>query len=307
MEKNVVTSELISMNMMEKLTGVSQHTLRSWERRHRAVEPSRSESGRRMYSMKDVERIRHLAGAVANGHSIGLIARLNDNQLQSLQPFQPQSPLHSKPETEHIVSEILRQVEAYSPTAIDLALTRASAQHTARDFIINIVAPLLGQMGFKVSNREMNVAQEHLLSGILRTHLGRIYQSFLSPPTTGPLILFAAPEGNLHEFGILLAAILASMKGCRTYFLGANLPLEDLLSAAEHTRAKAIVIGAAALPVEFIVRPLSKYFSGLDRKLPLTVEVWLGGDHALENAHWFKRRKPRLMNSLMQFENEVMS
>ena len=176
---------------------------------------------------------------------------------------------------------------------------------TAPDFILQIVAPLLSQVGQEVERRRLNVAQEHLLSSILRTHLGRLYQSFLLLPASGPIVLFATPEGNLHEFGILLAAILAALQGLRTHFLGANLPAQDLLKAAHDTGAAILVIGATAIPPEIQVRPLNSYFSEIDKKLPKSIEVWLGGDSALSASTGFRRHKPRLIASLEQFAQEV--
>ena len=41
---------------VSSLTGLDPNTIRAWERRHRAVEPSRSAGGTRSYSDLDVER-----------------------------------------------------------------------------------------------------------------------------------------------------------------------------------------------------------------------------------------------------------
>jgi len=53
------------------MTGLSTHTIRAWERRHRAVEPSRTAALQRRYSREDVEfllRVKHLNRA--GGRSI---------------------------------------------------------------------------------------------------------------------------------------------------------------------------------------------------------------------------------------------
>ncbi len=43
-----------------KLTGLSDHTIRVWERRYEAVVAGRSDSGRRVYRTADVEKLRLL-------------------------------------------------------------------------------------------------------------------------------------------------------------------------------------------------------------------------------------------------------
>src|SRR5258706_6580721 len=64
-----------------KMTGLGIDTLRAWERRYAAVRPTRDERGR-MYSDEDIQRLRLLRDAVANGHSVGRVAALSDEQLK---------------------------------------------------------------------------------------------------------------------------------------------------------------------------------------------------------------------------------
>lgn len=64
------------VGMVSKMTGLSTHTLRMWEKRYAAVVPKRTEAGGRLYTDADVERLRLLHDLVEQGHSIGGIANL---------------------------------------------------------------------------------------------------------------------------------------------------------------------------------------------------------------------------------------
>lgn len=68
--------------MVSRLTGISQHVLRVWERRHGAVTAHRSENGRRLYSQRDVDRLLLLKHLVDRGDTIGQLAHLDDEQLR---------------------------------------------------------------------------------------------------------------------------------------------------------------------------------------------------------------------------------
>jgi len=57
-----------------KLTGLSDHTIRVWERRYQAVVARRLANGRRIYSDADVERLSLLKQLTDRGISIGQIA-----------------------------------------------------------------------------------------------------------------------------------------------------------------------------------------------------------------------------------------
>ena len=67
---------------VSKMTGLGIDTLRAWERRYDAVRPHRDDRGR-LYSDADVQRLRLLRDAVANGHAIGRAARFDVRELQA--------------------------------------------------------------------------------------------------------------------------------------------------------------------------------------------------------------------------------
>ncbi len=65
-----------------RLTGLSQHVLRIWEKRYDAVEPLRSDTDRRLYRQQDIDRLTLLKTLVDRGQAIGSIASLDNAELQ---------------------------------------------------------------------------------------------------------------------------------------------------------------------------------------------------------------------------------
>ena len=66
-----------------RMTGISQHVLRVWEKRYGVVDPLRSDNQRRLYSDSDVRRLSLLKSLVDRGHAIGSIAELDDVALEN--------------------------------------------------------------------------------------------------------------------------------------------------------------------------------------------------------------------------------
>src|SRR5947209_20167031 len=60
-----------SIAAVSKLTGVSCHSLRVWERRYGFPRPSRSASGQRRYSDEQVRRLQLIADLLQHGMGIG--------------------------------------------------------------------------------------------------------------------------------------------------------------------------------------------------------------------------------------------
>ncbi|MBT8078150.1 MAG: MerR family transcriptional regulator [Gammaproteobacteria bacterium] len=66
--------QLYGIGAVAKLTGLTDHTIRVWERRYDAVVARRAENGRRMYSAADAEKLGLLKHLTDRGLSIGQIA-----------------------------------------------------------------------------------------------------------------------------------------------------------------------------------------------------------------------------------------
>ena len=68
---------LYPMRTVAKLTKVDPHRIRFWETRYGLVQPARDESGHRLYSEDQVDRIRQIGELVdARGMSLTAIQRL---------------------------------------------------------------------------------------------------------------------------------------------------------------------------------------------------------------------------------------
>ena len=66
---------------VSRSTGIPIATIRIWEHRYGAVQPIRSAKNSRLYSRDDIERLALLKAAVDEGHAIGTIAVLNNQQI----------------------------------------------------------------------------------------------------------------------------------------------------------------------------------------------------------------------------------
>ncbi|MEM7700051.1 MAG: MerR family transcriptional regulator [Verrucomicrobiota bacterium] len=74
--------EFYEISAVARLTGISSHVLRVWERRYCVVEPKRSETRRRQYSQADLQKLSLLKTLVDGGHAISSVARLSTAQLE---------------------------------------------------------------------------------------------------------------------------------------------------------------------------------------------------------------------------------
>lgn len=104
-----------SIGAVARLTGLTVHNLRVWEKRHQAVATVRSGSGRRLYSEDALQRLLLLKKCVDQGMAIGQLAPLTDDELEeTLATFTQVEPRgQARPALRAAVvgSELAQQVE----------------------------------------------------------------------------------------------------------------------------------------------------------------------------------------------------
>jgi DNA-binding transcriptional MerR regulator len=289
-----------------RLTGLSADRLRVWERRHQAVQPSRTGTGRRAYGEAEVKRLRLLADLVRQGHSIGQLASQSDRDL-SLLLAQGGSNSGSGLAREDF-DGLLNAIDAFDMEALRRGIARYRHLLSPQDFSFTLVPQLMAQVGMKIEEGKFTVAQEHGVSDLLRHVLRQQYDD-LAPleGTVKGVALLAAPEGHLHDFGILLSAILCRFHGFSTHFLGPNLPAASIVSAAKGLGASAVILGISRLGPDNTKVEINEFLAELDRALPRKVSLWLGGPGSGEVKRKKIQRTAWVFESLEELRQKLES
>ena len=251
-----------SLGAVCRLTGLSPHVLRAWERRYDAVSPRRSPGGTRKYSESDIARLQLLAAGVRAGHRIGDLVELADSEIRSLL----ETPA-GLPSTEQAIEALARLDSAEVERLLGMQLAALGPA----EFASRVALPLLGEIGDRWGSGKLCVASEHLGSASLRMFLGIALRAH--PNGAGPPVLFATPAGERHELGVMIAAVCAQSCGARASYLGPDLPADQIVWAASEIGARAVALGAVTLSGA----KLSAELGRVRRELPDEVELWVGG------------------------------
>jgi DNA-binding transcriptional MerR regulator len=261
-----------SLGAVVRLTGLSAHVLRAWERRYEAVRPLRTPGGTRRYREADVARLRSLRKAVASGHPIGEIARLSEAELEHRLRL---APGLSKPDLAPILAAIERMHGCEAERLLGAQLAALGGVRFAR----LVASPLLAEVGDRWENGRLCVASEHLVSTLLRNLLGGALRT-TSAAAQAPAIVFTTAPGERHELGALMAAVAAADAGGNPVFFGPDLPIADVARAVDSLAATAVALGICrsnGVDHEGSLRALRA-------ALPDAVEIWVGGAGAASLA-----------------------
>ena len=248
-----------------KMAGINPTLLRAWERRYHLVEPTRTPSGYRVYTPADIEVLRAAAQLVAAGHSISEIARLPRAELeQAAQTLLPlprgasdldrplTAPLTAgddevpaaarEPELAASIKEALSAVQSFDRERFEAALfplTTAGLGPVA--LCERVLLPLLEAIGDAWEQGDLSVAAEHFGSALCRAKILQ-YLEFMARGASGPRVVCACPENELHEGGLMAFAVHAAAARWQVIYLGTHTPVDQALGTAVRIRAAMLAI-----------------------------------------------------------------
>ncbi len=254
------------MRVVTRLTGLTAERLRAWETRHGAVTPSRTAGGSRRYTEADVERLRWLRRATEEGHRIGDLAGLDLDALRQRLACDVDAG------EERRFDEMLAAVDALDAGTLRRLLETRARELGPVEFALEEALPLAAAIGERWAEGRTSVAAEHRATNVLRSILVESVEIGVDDGL-GPRVVFASPEGERHDLGVLAAAIAARAFGAQPIFVGADVPIADLVESTVAARAQALALGFAVSPPETV----ESILRDVRRALPEEVALWIGG------------------------------
>lgn len=226
---------LYNIGVVARMTNVSMATLRAWERRYEFPESERTAGGHRVYSERDVMRLRWVKERIDEGMQTAqaIHALRHQEQVGNVAYSQPASLVRE--ERIEISPHHLGRVSDQLFTALanrDLAqadrlLSESLAAASPEDLILDVIGPALARVGDAWESGKVSVATEHLATNYLRQRLLMWMVNSPPPRPISPIVLACAPD-EWHEGGLLILGALLRRRRWPVAYLGQAVPLADL-------------------------------------------------------------------------------
>ena len=286
----------IDISRLSQLTGVNVSTLRSWERRHGLIAPSRSVGGHRLYSAEDVERLMLVKELVAGGHRMAELRGLTIADLKQLQPAQPDVRSLDR-------DVILRLEQAVDDHDVDGfgVLLRFVFASLPPVVAVDVYGRAIRHVGRRWQEGRLGIGDEHRLSAKARDVVTAAI-SGLSPAAHRRPVAFATLGEERHELGLLAGAFIAASLGHRLVYFGAGMPARALAADATAAKVALLVISAVhSLPGGSLQEDLVH----LDRGLPGDVPIWIGA-HEATLRHLVVPQRMVVIRDYAEFRRRLM-
>jgi len=278
-----------------KLTGISKHVIRSWEKRFDLLNPERGGNRYRMYSQQDVDLLSYIKRELEEGFAIGELAKLGRDKLL-LQMDHKNQILHSSNEGPLIrVNGILiDSLLPFDKNKFIKALDEAVVLLSFDQVILKILVPLQQRVGDLWHEGKIGAGEEHFV-----TH--HVRQKFLSiinqMPVSdkGPKVVIACLPDDYHEMGACIAAYYCAINGCQVFYLGANMPIDALKEFCVLTNPVLILLACTKELEDFEAKSLADQYAN---KLLSICPIWAGGSAMVSLGEYFSENGIDVLDSL---------
>lgn len=238
------TAPVFNTKAVARETGVPADTFRAWERRYGVPRPQRTAGGHRLYSERDMAIIRWLRDRTDEGVNISHAVMLLTNTLD-VSADEPASNTESRA-IERLFDELIQGLTEFDLQHSERLLSEAFSLYPFEQVLIELIQPAMIEIGERWHRGEINVAVEHFATQFVRRKLSGLMNVFEGSSHRATIIVGCAP-GELHDLGMLMAALFLVRRGWHVVYLGPQVPLVDLLQTIGTVQPSLVCMSASTM------------------------------------------------------------
>ena len=215
-----------SIKNLENLSGIKAHTLRIWEKRYNLLEPERTDTNIRRYSLDSLRKLLNVTLLYNHGFKISKIASLDDSEIPKLV-----RSIALKANSEQVsINAFKLAMINFDYELFDTNYEEILQHHNFEYLFMNIFMPLMKELGILWQTGAISPSHEHFITNLVKQkiHLQTEYLQKNKFEPNHPIFVLFLPENEIHELGILYLNYLILSKGYRTIFLGQSLQTSSL-------------------------------------------------------------------------------
>jgi DNA-binding transcriptional MerR regulator len=216
-----------SIKNLENLSGIKAHTLRIWEKRYNLLEPERTDTNIRRYSLDSLRKLLNVTLLYNHGFKISKIASLNADEIPKLVRS---IALKSNSEQASINAFKLAMIN-FDYELFDSNYEEIQQHYDFEYIFMQIFMPLMKELGILWQTGAISPTHEHFITNLVKQKIHLQTERLQRDKTKNedqPIFVLFLPENEIHELGILYLNFLILSKGYRTIFLGQSLQSSSL-------------------------------------------------------------------------------
>jgi DNA-binding transcriptional MerR regulator len=273
--------ELFPIREVSRLTGINPVTLRAWERRYGLIQPTRTESGHRLYSQTDIDDVRSILSWIERGVAVSKVAKILAKSQIARAETQAVHADIATGEWDEWQVQLRRAVNDFDERRLEQLYGQIFSSYPITQVFQDILMPVWRE--FTVHHEQFGQTSEWLfLDSFLR---GRTLQRLqLSNVLTERRVVLTGLPGQCRELELWVAGLLMSNADTAIVTLAPGQPLEELSLVCGKMKPDALVIFSNHPPTADLARRLIRLGLGLYCPLLLAGDVADMAQESLEGS-----------------------
>ncbi|WP_299777235.1 MerR family transcriptional regulator [uncultured Formosa sp.] len=264
-----------TMTQIVSLTGIKSHTLRKWESRYNFLEPLRTDTNIRYYTDEQLKKLLNIGILTRNGFRISKIDGMTDTEIHD-----QVSHILLEGSAEDEITALILSIMTLNEDEFDKTVNAEILKTGIISTITGLIYPFLAQVGVLWGVNKVMPAQEHFISNLIRQKIFTAIELLPKPLPDAPRAVLFLPENENHEIGLLLASFIAQKIGWRVYYLGQNVPNENIKMVTDITNPDVLVTMFIVQTTKTIETRLKSLSSELN--LPIIVSGYVENPEILK-------------------------
>ncbi|MBU2998023.1 MerR family transcriptional regulator [Cellulophaga baltica] len=215
-----------SIRDLENISGIKAHTIRIWEKRYHLLEPQRTDTNIRNYSLDSLQKLLNITLLYNNGYKISNIAQIEEDDLpKTVKKLVDKSAIHNDAINSFKMAMINFDTNLFYKTYNGLL-----QKNDFTEIFHDIFIPLFNQIGLLWQTKVIRPSHEHFITNLIRQKIILNTEKVQSKNKLNSDFIFVLflPEHEIHELALLYLNYELQAKGHKTIYLGHSVPLESL-------------------------------------------------------------------------------
>jgi MerR family transcriptional regulator, light-induced transcriptional regulator len=249
-----------TIKYLENLSGIKAHTIRIWEQRYNFLKPKRTETNIRNYTAEELKTVLNIALLNKYGYKMAQIDKMSMREVREKIIMLTDA----EAQQERLINDLLQYMIDLDMDKFEDVLDNYIKARGIDKAISYLIFPFLNKIGILWQADNINAAQEHVVTNIIRQKLIVGIETVVSGKAINKKAILFLPEGEYHELGLLYIYYLLKSHGIQVLYLGANVPIRDLEFIIHQEKPVFLYSHITSIPGKF---NYDKYLQQLRQKL----------------------------------------
>lgn len=225
-EKMNNVKKSFSIRDLENLSGIKAHTIRIWEKRYNLLQPERTTTNIRNYSLTSLQKLLNITLLYKNGYKISKIASIPETDI----PKAVQKIIEKKTVKHHAINSFKIAMINFDLTLFYTTYNSLLLEHSFKVIFFEIFIPLLNELGLLWQNNTVSPSHEHFITNLIKQKIILNTENLQAnkPTRVDKTFILFLPDNEIHDIGLLYLNYEIALKGYKVIYLGQTVPIECL-------------------------------------------------------------------------------